>query len=304
LPDKAFREGQPHKIGWLTAWWANPNRKYSGVGMMLLVRALALCMYKYGLGVSDFTKDAQKVYDATRQFRTIRDLPGVSAFARAYFSYLLPKRLPLLAKLRFLLRLADTAANSFFSVRQRLWKRRNKLPEGFRIEYVPEMDPEAGHYIERHQEDELVRRGAKEINWIARFPWVTCVPLGQLPPFYFNSTATTCRCLNIKLYDPNKRLVAVLMLYIIDDHLMVPYCYHDDQADLIALIICHHIIAMRLKRMTTYRPELLSSFSRLRFPWVLQMSTTRSWIMSGRCVEGEGTAFSVQDGDGDCAFTP
>jgi hypothetical protein len=301
MTDLVFNGDQQYKIGWLTVWWANPDHKYTGTGLLLLMRAFGF--YGGGLGASGFSEDAKRVYAATKKFKTIQELQGISAFVRMDLSHLLPKRLPVLAKVRTLLRCVDAAANCLVGVRQCLWRRKHALPAGCRLEYVPELDAEAGAFLERHQSNALSRRGDREINWIARYSWMACAPLNPPPPFRFATTAQSHRNFHLKVYDSSRHLVAVLHLSVIDDHLVIPCCCHNDQADLVARIIGHHLVALRLKRITTYRGELVGQFARLGFPWVFQVRRTRSWILSGPAAALATKTVATQDGDGDCAFT-
>ena len=301
LPDHVFVGEQGHKIGWLTAWWANPDRKYSGSGIMLMMRALS--RYKNGVGASGFSEDAKAIYIATKCFKTIKELPGLSAFARFDLTHMLPKRLPPLAHFWPLLQCADAMANLFVRLRQYLWRRVNPLPVGFRLEYVPELDAEAGQFIERHPQNGLARRGAREINWIARYSWMTCTPLNSPPAFRFETTAQSRRSYHLMIRDASCRLVAVVLLHIIDNHLIIPCCCHDNQAALVARIIGHHLIELRLKRITTFRTDLIEQFGQSRFPWVIQKQCARSWILAGQAAVVGTKPVGVQDGDGDCAFT-
>lgn len=300
VPDLAFTSTGQHKVGWLTAWWANPDRKYSGAGMMLMMRAMAL--YKNGAGASGFSEDAKRVYAATRKFTTIKELPGISAFTKFDARHLLPKRFPALKRITLVLEFADAVANQFVRIRQVLWRRRQRIPQGVRVEYVPELDFEAEQFITKNNTNEFARRGAEELNWIGKYSWMTRAPLGDPPAFRFATTASSNCCLHLKIYDGSAGLVAVVMLSIIDDHLIIPCCHHRDRGELVARIIGHHLALLRVKRVTTYRGDLVENFSRLRFPWVWSANKTRSWIMAGTCVAGQ-PAFEVQDGDGDCAFT-
>ncbi|HEX5221471.1 MAG TPA: hypothetical protein VFZ59_18050 [Verrucomicrobiae bacterium] len=298
VPDFVFAGGQKLKIGWLTAWWANPDRKYSGTGMMLMMRAMGF--YKAGVGASGFSNDAKAVYSATKRFKTVQELRGMTAFARFDLANLLPKRLPVLAKVRWLLAGADALANGLVLLRQCLWRRGNALPADVKIEYVPALDAEANAFLEQHAENQLSRRGSREVNWIANHSWMTIAPLLPPPSFRFDTTARTHRNLLLKVRR-EQRLVAVLHLSMIDDHLILPTCCHDQEAELTARIIGNHLVAMRLKRITTFRRDLLECFERSGFPWVARKERVRPWILSGPA--GEIARVGVQDGDGDCAFT-
>jgi hypothetical protein len=298
VPDFVFVGGQKLKIGWLTAWWANPDRKYSGTGMMLMMRAMGF--YKAGVGASGFSNDAKAVYGATKRFKTVQELRGLTAFARFDLANLLPKRLPILTKARWLLVAADTMANWLVLMRQWLWRRSNSVPSDVEIEYVPALDAEAGAFLEQHSQNQLSRRGSQEVNWIAAYSWMTIAPLVPPPAFRFDTTARNHLNLLLKVRR-NQRLVAVLHLSMIDDHLILPTCCHDQEADLVARVIGNHLAVMRLKRLTTFRRDLLECFEKSGFPWVARRDRVRPWILSGPA--GEISGVGVQDGDGDCAFT-
>jgi hypothetical protein len=302
LPDTTFVDGQGHKIGWLTAWWANPDRRYAGVGLMLLMRALKI--YGGALGASGFSDDAKRVYSATRKFSTIRDIEGITLFARFNSHDLLPRRHPWLSRLGFVLQAVDYAANQCLRVIQWLWQHLSRMPEGFRLEYLAEMDPEAQEFIERHQIHELTKRGIRELNWITKNSWILNAPLAPPSSFPFSSTAKTAMSFNMKIYDAKDRIAAVLILVVVDGHLTVPYCYHDDCAPQIAHLICDHVIALGLERVTTYRAELIRSLDELRFPWVWSLKKTRAWILSTTLGDHDLSGYTMQDGDGDCAFAP
>jgi hypothetical protein len=300
LPDLAFVGVAERKIGWLTAWWANPDHKYSGLGMLLMMRAMAL--YKNGVGASGFSEDAKKVYAATRKFTTIKELPGISAFTRFDVLRILPKRFQILGKVNFVLEACDAVANCFIGFRQVLWKNNFKIPDGVRVEAATELDAEAGQFVSQHNQGELTRREAKELNWIGKYPWMTCVPSDEAPPFQLPTTASSFCSRYLKIHEAGGELVAVVMLTVIDGHLIIPSCHHAGCAELVARVIGHEVATQKVKRITTYRGELVAEFLRMRFPWVWSKQKTRSWILSGSGVTGD-SIYSVQDGDGDCAFT-
>jgi len=299
LPDKAFVNLGEQKIGWVTAWWADPDRKYVGLGLMLLMRALNL--YGGRLGASGFSDDARKVYDATKRFAMIKDAQGVSGIARLNLCRLLRRRLPSLAKLRTVLGAVDAIVNVCVSIRQFWWRKSHRLPGSCQIEYFAELDQEADEFIQRHSAAGLTRRGARELNWIINYPWVLCAPLARRSSFHFSAQAESYSVYCIKIYTPGG-LAAVLLLTMMDGHVTVPYCYHGGQSKLIARVLCHFLIVQRAERLTIYEPELIEELSALRFPWLGMIHKRRTWIWSRECAGQGSNKFSMQDGDGDCAF--
>jgi hypothetical protein len=301
LPDKTFANGHEQKIGWLTAWWANPDRKYAGIGLALLVRAYSL--YQGRLGASGFSKDTKKVCETIKKFVTIQELHGFSGFARLNLHKLMKNRSSGLAKYKTSLKTLDLAADLWGSLRRTSWRKRYPLPEAVRLEYVPEFDEEADDFIQHHSKANLVKRGARELNWIARYPWEQFAPLGAAPDFRFTSPVGSLSVLKLKVYGPDDRITAVLLLNVIDHHVTVPYCFYSCEAALIARLLCHFVSAQHAERLTIYQEPLVAQIRALGFPWLKVLDRQRSWIWSKVCAESCTTAYQMQDGDGDCAFT-
>jgi len=301
LPDLVFRNQSAHKIGWLTAWWANPARNYTGVGLMLLSRAFTL--YQGRLGASGFSEAARKVYDATRKFVTLGEQEGINGFARLNLYRLLHRRSPRLARFRAGLRVLDVIGNQYINLRQWWWRKRHALPHGFRFEYLPEMDSEADDFIQQHSSNSLARRGAKELNWIAKYPWVLNTPLAPPTSFHFSSPVESYSVFNMKIYDAEEQLVAVLMVTLMDGHVIVPHCFHQGRSGLIALVLSHFLIAQRAERLTLHYSDLVEQLLALRFPWLWLRKRQRNWIWSREFAGENVSRYAMQDGDGDCAFT-
>jgi len=81
LPDTIFANEAVHKLGWLTSWWVDPSFATTGVGTVLLFKALNA--YQQQLGVSGSSGEARKVLDATQKFRALKTLKGLDV---RYFS--------------------------------------------------------------------------------------------------------------------------------------------------------------------------------------------------------------------------
>ena len=303
LPDSVFVSGEMRRIGWLTAWWANPDSKFAGIGLVLMAKALKI--YGGAIGASGFSDAAKKVYESSKQFITITESVRMKLFVRANSYEFLPRKSPVLKNLGPLLRLLDFSLNIFCGLRLRLWKRRFGIGESCRLEYVAEVDSQTASFIGQLQGDELTKRGAAEINWIAQHPWVLASPIGTSDngSFYFSSTARDSICLMVKVFSPEKAMIGFIMLRVINGHLTVPYCYMlENCADKILAVIGEHVVALQVHTVTVCRAELRDAIVRQSFPCVSRKSESRSWIIGNvfkaKLLEG----LEMQDGDGDCAF--
>ena len=303
LPDLIFLNGETRRVGWLTAWWADPLPKYAGVGFMLMIKALQL--YHGEIGASGFSADAKKVYEASKQFVGIGQSIRIRTLLRSNLREILPRKAARLNKAKWLLAIFDSLINAFCNLRLQLWKSRLGIRETLQIEYIAEVDLETADFIGRLQSREFSRRGAAEMNWIAKHPWVLAAPIAgnSNRAFYFSTDARESDCFMMKVFSADKRMIGFVMLRLIDGNLTVPFCYMSKQyANEMFRVVGEHAVALGAHTLTICRAELRQSLTRLKFPYIARAEDLRSWILGSvykAKIEGN---FETQDGDGDCAF--
>ncbi len=303
LPEVIFLDGKAHRIGWLTAWWRKPELKYKGIGSSLMLQASNL--YHGAVGGSAPSNAARKVFEASEQFVTINESTEVRVLIRANTQEMLPRKFPTLKKFRRFLAAFDHLVNIFWEARLRIWKWRHSISGKLRLEYIAEVDAETSDFVRQLQDRDLHKRGAPELNWIAKYPWVLPAPLeqGHSKSYYFSATAKESACFMLKVYDSKGVMIGFIMLRLINGQLKVPYCYmQDDHVEEIFRVIGEHAVTLRVSSLTISRPELRESLRRLRFPCLARMKRLKSWMIGnvyGNKVSGQ---FEIQDGDGDCAF--
>ena len=303
LPDLVFLNEEKRRIGWLTAWWADPNPKYAGTGLTLMVKAFRA--YGGEVGASGFSDDAKKVYEASKMFLKVEETARIKALLRVSTRDLLPRKFPRLKSAKPLLGLLDQLLNVFCDFRLRLWRRRIGTGTQLRLEYVAEVDSETSDFIQKLQGRELTRRGAAEIEWIAKYPWVLSTPLGQRSSdgFYFSATARESACFMVKVFDSDNLLICFIMLRLIDGHLTVPFCYMLQQhADHAFRVIADHAVVLRAHSLTISRGELRQSLTQTKFPCVARINRSTRWVLGNAFDATINGKFGLQDGDGDCAF--
>jgi hypothetical protein len=303
LPDFVFLNGETRRIGWLTAWWADPRPKYAGIGFALMAKASQL--YRGEIGASGFSDDAKKVYEGSKQFVTIAESIRMRVFLRPNIRDLLPRKMPILHRAKGLLAIVDFFMNPFCNLRLQLWRSRFGIRKTLRVEYIAEVDSQTADFIAQFQGREISRRSTAEINWIAENPWVLAAPVAGNggSAFYFSSTARESICLMMKVFAANNMMIGFVMLRFIDGKLTIPFCYMPKQyANHMFRVIAEHAIALRAHTLTICRAELRESLIQLKFPCIARTKESRSWMVGtvyGTNGRGE---FEIQDGDGDCAF--
>lgn len=303
LPDFVFLNGETRRIGWLTAWWADPRPKYAGIGFALMAKASQL--YRGEVGASGFSDDAKKVYEASKQFVTIAESIRMRVFLRPNLRDLLPRKVPILHRAKGLIAIVDFFMNSFCNLRLQIWRSRFGIRKTLRVEYIAEVDSQTADFIAQFQGREISRRSTAEINWIAEHPWVLAAPIAGNGnrAFYFSTNARESDCFMVKVFSADKRMIGFVMLRLIDGNLTVPFCYMSKQyANEMFRVVGEHAVALGAHTLTICRAELRQSLSQLKFPYIARAKDSRSWILGNvykAKIEGN---FETQDGDGDCAF--
>jgi hypothetical protein len=300
LPDKIFVDDQVHKMGWLTAWWADPSPKYAALGLMLLLKALQA--WNHNLGVSGFATSARRFYDASKQFVVIKEPAGIVGVVRCSLHDLVPRKWPRLKPLGPVLWLIDAAVNPFVTLRLRLWARHAPRVGSRSVNTIGE---EARRFIAAHQQNELTRRGPAELEWIIRYPWVLA---GQAPDgvghYHFSSVGRRFVFSCIEVYNGSGALIGFLLLNLHNDRLGVPYCYcAAADADQVASVVAQQAISLRASQLAVFNPDLLAGLTRIGFPFLYKQDTRRPWIISAKFKNVNFAPCTLQDGDGDCAFT-
>ena len=300
LPDRIYLGEGAQKIGWLTAWWAEPGPKYAALGLMLLMKALRA--WDDNIGVSGFAISARKFYDASKKFVLIKEPAGIVGVVRCVLADLAPRKWPRLKPLIPALRLIDAAVNPFVMLRLRLWAGRRAPVVSRSLETIGE---EVRRFISSHQQNELTRRGPAEFEWIMQHPWVLTGPHASATNrYYFSSMGRRFAFFCIEVREHNGRLVGFLLLNLHDDSLSVPYCYCSpaDAAN-VAHVVARHAITLKVSTITTFNQNLLSGLRHIGFPFLYKQAAHRPWIVSAKFKDINFASYALQDGEGDCAFT-
>ncbi|MFY9397996.1 MAG: GNAT family N-acetyltransferase [Desulfomonilia bacterium] len=302
LPDRVFIDGAERRIAWLTSWWVDPRYRRQGTGGFLLVTA----MNHYPIVTSGSTDEADKVFAASKKLTLLKTLKGRELIVRSCSARFIRKKYPKLQGLTPVMECIDGFLNIFVDLRFLLWKRRHARLEPFLVEFVAEIDHQTDRFIHEHRERELYRRGAEELNWAIRYPWVLPAPFADRTAsrYYFSSLAKRFFHLNAKVYDHEKRMVGFVMFRVRDNHMTIPYIYYERSAlERVVNLIGRCIVELGIDSFTTYNQEIMSSLISFRFPYLFQINRSRNYYIS-TALDGTILGSHVfQDGTGDTIFT-
>jgi len=303
LPDKIFVNDAVYKFGWLTGWWVDPSCTNTGVGAILLFKALNA--YQQQLGVSGGSKEARKVLDASQKFVALRTLKGLDIKFRLNVTGAILRKRPALKIFRVVFKIFDDMMDEIVNLRNFFWKRRNDICQGLTFEYISFIDEETGQFIQRHHQHDLTRKEKADLNWIMAYPWILSAPLkdsaGQR--YYFSSRSNRFFYLGVKVLAQDGQMVGFFMLKVRDDRMSLVYSYFESQHALsIAAAVVYQALAMDVSALSLYDEQLVASFPELGCPYWSAKGISRGFSLSKALADVPLANYRLHGGDGDLAF--
>jgi len=304
LPSKILHEEKFERFAWLSCFWVSPSCRGQGVGSQLLNHALQVWDNK--LLSADYVEKTKKIYDRTNAFHTIPfEKKGIRLYIRSDLKTILPPKKEIFKKSQPLLRLIDFSFNALFDFRSYFSK--NKIDD-LRLEYVNEIDNEAKRFIEKRQQERphLFQRGANELNWIIKNPWILSAPVKDSlsQRYHFSSFEKSFKFYSLKVRNLENELIAFMIFSKRNDVLKLPYLYHINCLDSVINIINHQITKLRITTFTTFQSELVEQLKKVKTPALIKREISRKYLVSAIF---KSTLFDqemeIQDGDADCSFT-
>jgi hypothetical protein len=303
LPDKIFVDDTIHKMGWLTSWWVDPGSAATGVGAILLYKALNA--YHQHVGVAGGTKEARKALHASQKFTVLKTLRGLDIRFRFHVSAAALRRLPALKIFRVLFKTFDVVLDEIVNLRSFFWQRRNNICRRLTFEYIAAIDEETDHFIQQHHRHDLTRKGKADLSWMMIYPWILSAPLRDSASrrYHFSSLSDRFGYLGVKVFEPGKGMVGFFMLKARDDRLSVVYSYFESRyVATITAAVVYLTLAMDARVLSLYDERLVAGFSELRCPYWSARAVSRGFLLSKAFADLPLRDCRLHGGDGDFAF--
>jgi GNAT superfamily N-acetyltransferase len=303
LPDLLHIEGEVHRGGWITCWWVDSQYQGKGVGRTLESRAIEL--YDDNIIHINLSDAAIRVVESRDDTLLFKKSEGECYVVRSHCASYARKHMGRLGKLSPLIKIFDSAINALQNFRLLLWKKKQRLYETCRFEFISCIDDEIEKFIEEHQDNELSRRGMNELNWILQYPWLVPSPVNDEigRKYYFMSSAKRHFYLNVKVLGDEGQMIGLLMLKVRNNHLRIPYAYFDDaDAREIMRVVCLFLVEMNMELFTIHNKQLRKAFSQAGFPAMYIRKAALPSYISKKFISLDATKYVLQDGDGDLAF--
>jgi hypothetical protein len=302
MPDQLITsDNKSHRMVWPTCMWVDPEVRGGGIAQKLINKGLEV---EGKLVITDFVPGSRKIYERCLSFNSSAFVDGVRLYVQMDLQTILPPKKPVFQKIKPLLKTADALFNILLkSVRM---FRPVKQPS-FRYEFINYIDEETGSFIEKFQQQELFRRGAAELNWILKYPWMISAPEKDFVSrkYYFSSLDKSFEYFTVNIRDKENTIIAFLLFTRRNRTLKLPYAYFDPSATAeVTEMISYLIRKLDVSTFTTYHSTLTAWYLNNKAPGFFRKSMRKEYLISDKLSEIlKHTPFSRQDGDGDCAFT-
>ena len=296
LPDEIFNGGgQPMRVGWMSCIWTHPRMRGRGIAE-LLVKA-ALRAYDGRLLATSFTPAAKKLYDKMGTFAPLARLEGYRLYRRMGLASLLAGRHPRLVPW---LRLADVLGNA---VADRRWWGEPKLPAGVELRFARQLSEQASALVAEQQATQLFRRRAAELNWILAYPWILESAGADVDSkrYAFSALSPAFQSGLIEVWEHDE-LQAVLLYQVREGHFQLPYSFFKPEyTPQVVRVLAYCWRHWKVHTVSFFQSDLASAqFSGV----LLKRPFHKEYLLGCTALDGlPPTAFHLQAGDGDAAFT-
>lgn len=303
LPDKIFVNNASYKLGWLTSWWTDTAWATSGVGAILLFKALNA--YDQRIGVSGGSRQAREALHASQKFMALKPLQGLDIRLRLNVTKDILRRFPAMKIFRVWFKIFDVIMNEVTNLRGNFWQRRYNPCQRLTFEHISAIDEETDRFIQQHHRQDLTRKKKSDLSWIMNNPWILSAPLKDSASkrYYFLSRANRFLYLGVKVFEHKTEMIGFFLLKVRDDRMSIVYSYFESRhAASITAAALHYALAMHVDILNLYDERLVASFSKLRYPCWSVKKNTRGFSLSKAFADIPLADYRLHGGDGDLAF--
>ncbi len=297
LPD--WIRGDMHKkMAWNSCWWVDPVNGRE-VAMPLFYRFIDRWNRK--VMFAELTPQSFRIISRMGFFES-RVIMGCRGYLRLPLSEILPAKKNIFRSFRWLLYAVDTVFNFFWEIRLKIWTSMND--KDMKWQFAGSIDDDITRLADQLSQNELLKRGGKELTWIRDYPWVVeGRPDTFAKRYYFTSHARHFLHQWVKIKSGDV-LRAFLIVTLRDGHLKVPYLYYTPGSlPGILNFILHYMIINKVLYISIYRNDLADCIMESRTPMLYKKRIPRYTAISKDLSDSLPENYFLQDGDGDYVFT-
>ncbi|MBN2349641.1 MAG: GNAT family N-acetyltransferase [Bacteroidales bacterium] len=305
LADLLFLNNVEKKVAWLSCMWIRKEYRRKGIAQKLLQYAMK--EWHGNLLITNFIPSSKATFDKTGQYQSFRVQDGLRAYLRFDIVEILIAKKPALKKIRYLLTSVNFILNVFNDLRLQFYKNQFTLKK-LHLEYLDTIDAETDKFIQNHQQNHLTLKNNTDFNWLKKYPWIIPEDDGNnyQKRYAFSAIDKSFEQFFVKVFGPDKNLIAFLILTIRKNHLKTPFLYFDPiHTDQVWNVLFYFLKKNNIRTFTTFHPVLTKTIHKNKNPFIVVRKFSLKSIISKTLARelGNMDGFTLMDGDGDCAFT-
>lgn len=294
LPDDFKIDGEIFNYAWLSTLFISNEFRGKKIAQTLLNKAFE--EYQGNIAITEFTKEAESLYNKIHAFTYINPKSGTRYYFRTDLQTIIPAKKKKAKPFKPFFSLADSLLNFFISIKNGFIKH-----PSFRFEILNKIDEESTEFIAGFKKN----RVAEEINWAIENPWILEGNKAD-QKYLFSSYSKSFQYFWVKVYSDDNNLITFSLLMLRDGHLKIPYLF--SIADLTQFVdfLSYFVAENKINMLTSYQTELNKNIdSNLSFPNIHQRKIERRYLFHQNLLDRLPKNFnpSFQDGDGDCLMT-
>lgn len=162
-------------------------------------------------------------------------------------------------------------------------------------------------FIRSLNETSPTARGASEISWIIKNPWV--LESGQGDDlgrrYHFTSAEKRAYYQSLEIWKGGRQ-IALLLIFIRNDAMKVPYAFvNPEEIPAVCVEIERLMTEKKLSMLTVFHPQVKAGLETMKSAAFHKRLIAREYVIGIPFHQeiGAGLGGHFQDGDGDCAFT-
>ena len=294
LPDRI----QETTVYWNSGWWVAPHAHHAAIPLLLH-------FIKTGqerILLTDLTPQTEAIIRKLSFFNFLPVSSGLRGYMKLDLAHILPRISSTWRPIQPILKGSDWITNQLLSFGRSFQK--YARAQDLTFERITKLNPEDAAFIARYSGTNLLGRQAEDLQWIHDYPWVVNTDLNNTTcnNYYFTTTASDFQVLFIRICK-GKEIQGVVMMRLLHQKLMVPYCYAYATAIpalmhfLYQWMVDHHCIDF-----TTYHPTLKQWILQNKSPFLWKKDLNRIFAYHRSLDELITEPIALQDGDGDVAF--
>lgn len=302
LPDNIYdHSNQVHHCGWMSCLWVDPQFR----GQKIAQKLIQACFESWNENIllTEFTKEAGSLYAKLGTFGDPITLLGRRWYIKSTLAKILPAKKEFFKRIKPILHMIDVGINSGLALID-LFK--NRAPSTKSLSEVSQIECEQEKMISQALSNHHFRRGSQELEWLLQYPWVLSAPTKDIQAlkYHFTSVEKVFETKAFQIMDKDGAPVGFFIATNRNGHMRIPYLFAKCGLDPIIDAIRSLVLQWDIHTLTIYHPMLTGPHNSKNLFGALSKTVSRNYLLSKHLTEKTGIlALSIQDGDGDCAFT-